>query len=97
VLNAVFDWQHGISAMLQWAQADLMMLDKKYAEAGIHPHQRPMRAAVELLGADFSLGVFSHPEVAAITQAYRELFPAVGQVGCCLWPSCSTHMAIVGL
>jgi HEPN domain-containing protein len=89
VLNAVFDWQHGITAMPQWAQADLMMLDKKYAEAGIHPHQRPMRAAVELLGADFSLGMFSHPEVAAITQAYRELFPAVEQT----WPGAGIGLA----
>lgn len=68
--------------MPKWAQADLMALDKKYAKAGIHPHQRPMRAAVELLGADFSWGAFSNPEVAAITHAYRELFPGVEQT----WP-----------
>lgn len=70
--------------MLKWTEADLMALDKKYAEAGISPHQRPMRAAVELLGGGgfFSVGVLSNPEAAAIAQAYRELFPAIDQT----WP-----------
>lgn len=38
-----------------------------------------MRAAVELLEGAFSVGGFPNPEAAAITQAYRELFPAIDQ------------------
>ena len=33
-----------------WTLEDLQQLDMKYAEEGIHVHQRPLRAAMELLG-----------------------------------------------
>lgn len=68
--------------MAVWTKADLIALDRKYAEAGVSPHQRPMRAAVELLGGSFSLGSFANPEVKAITDTYRELFPETEQT----WP-----------
>lgn len=68
--------------MALWTKVDLIALDRKYAEAGVSPHQRPMRAAADLLGGAFSLGSFANPEVKAITDAYRGLFPEVEQT----WP-----------
>lgn len=68
--------------MAKWTKADLIALDKKYAESGISPHQRPILAAVELLGGESSLGMFGNPEVAAITRGYRELFPEMEET----WP-----------
>ena len=35
--------------MANWTKEDLWKLDIKYAKEGIHPHQRPSRAAAELL------------------------------------------------
>ncbi|MCE1918775.1 hypothetical protein [Enterobacter ludwigii] len=53
------------------------MLDKKYAEEGIHVHQRPLNAAIELLGTSFSLGIISNPEVQRIVDAYTTMIPEV--------------------
>lgn len=74
--------------MSEWTKADLVALDRKYAEAGIHPHQRPMLAASELLGKGFSVGMLSNFELAAITNAYRELFPELDQT----WPGAGTGL-----
>ena len=37
--------------MTAWTLEDLRRLDLKYAEEDIHVHQRPFRAAMELLGS----------------------------------------------
>lgn len=60
-----------------WTLDDLRRLDKKYAEEGIHVHQRPLNAAIELLGTSFSLGIFSNPEVQRIVDAYTTMIPEV--------------------
>jgi hypothetical protein len=56
---------------------DLRRLDLKYAEEGVHVHQRPFRAAVELLGSAFGLGIGGNPEVKKIVEAYAAMMPEV--------------------
>ena len=76
--------------MAAWTKDDLYRLDQKYAEEGLYPHQRPMRAAVELLGDRFVIGVFGNPEVEKITKTYAELFPEVNST----WPGTGIGLAI---
>lgn len=63
--------------MNAWTLHDLRRLDLKYAEEGIHRHQRPFRAAVELLGSGFVMGVGGNPEVKRIINAYAAMMPEV--------------------
>lgn len=72
-----------------WTDADLRALDRKFAEAGIKPHARPLRAAMEILGHGFSMFAFGSPEVEAITAAYRALFPHTSTT----WPGAGTGIA----
>lgn len=57
--------------MTAWTLDDLRRLDLKYAEEGIHVHQRPFRAAMELLGSNFVMGVGGNPEVKRIMDTYK--------------------------
>ncbi|MEQ4923278.1 hypothetical protein [Proteus hauseri] len=63
--------------MSMWTLDDLRRLDKKYAEDGVHVHQRPLTAAMDILGTDFILGFFSNPEVQRIVDAYIVMMPEV--------------------
>lgn len=78
-----------VSMIAKWTNADLRVLDSKYAEADIPPHARPLRAAVEILGGGFSISTFGNPEVDAITAAYRALFPN----GKATWPGAGIGFA----
>lgn len=60
-----------------WTLDDLRRLDEKYAEEGIHLHQRPLKAAIDILGTGFSFGIFSNPEVTRIVDAYTAMIPEV--------------------
>ncbi len=60
---------------MTWTKDDLQRLDVKYANAGVHLHQRPFRAAIELLGPAFVLGVGGNQEVKRIMDAYAEMVP----------------------
>jgi len=60
-----------------WTLDDLRRLDKKYAEEGVHLHQRPLSAAFDILGTDFSFGLLSNPEVQHIVDAYIAMMPEV--------------------
>lgn len=60
-----------------WTLDDLRRLDKKYAEEGIHVHQRPLNAAIDLLGTGFNFSIFSNPEVQRIIDAYTAMIPEV--------------------
>lgn len=60
-----------------WTLDDLRRLDKKYAEEGVHVHQRPLSAAIDILGTGFSFGLFSNPEVQHIIDAYIAMMPEV--------------------
>ncbi|WP_426270490.1 hypothetical protein ACN9MB_01255 [Dyella kyungheensis] len=89
-------WPHSqelIPAMAaDWNNATLQMLDLKFAEANIRPHARPLRAAQEILGADFSMFAFGSPEVKAITDAYSALFPQVVST----WPGAGVGLVASG-
>lgn len=49
--------------MSTWTLNDLRRLDRKYAEEGIVVHQRPFRAAMELLGSGFVMSAIGNPDV----------------------------------
>lgn len=72
-----------------WTTDDLLKLDLKYAEEGVHHHQRPFRAAMDLLGAGFVLGVAGNPEFGRIVEAYRTLVPEVSTI----WPGIGIGLA----
>ncbi|TCV85862.1 hypothetical protein [Sulfurirhabdus autotrophica] len=76
--------------MASWTKDDLHKLDVKYAQEGVHLHQRPFRAATELLGAAFALGVGRNPEVKKIMDAYAELVPEVNTT----WPGAGVGLAV---
>lgn len=61
--------------MTTWTIDDLRRLDRKYAEDGVHVHQRPFRAAMELLGSNFVMGVGGNPDVQRIMDAYTAMVP----------------------
>ncbi|MCF1470114.1 hypothetical protein FS764_24950 [Agrobacterium vitis] len=63
--------------MTAWTLDELRRLDLKYAEEGIHVHQRPFRAAMELLGSNFVMGVGGNPDVKRIMDAYAAMMPEV--------------------
>lgn len=63
--------------MSNWTLDDLRRLDLKYAEEGIHVHQRPFRAAIDLLGPNFVMGFGGNPEVKRIMDAYAAMTPEV--------------------
>jgi len=63
--------------MSVWTADDLRRLDLKYAEEGVHIHQRPFRAAMELLGSNFVMGVGDNSEVNRIMDAYAAMMPEV--------------------
>lgn len=68
--------------MTDWTDQDLLKLDERYAQEGIHPHQRPFRAAQDLLKSDFQispgfLGDFVKDDAAEIIKAYRKLIPEI--------------------
>jgi hypothetical protein len=77
--------------MAAWTLKTLRELDLRYAEAGIHPHQRPFRAATEILGNAFSVGVAGNPEVKQIIDAYTEMLPEVRAN----WPGMGVGIAAV--
>jgi HEPN domain-containing protein len=77
--------------MTNWAKDTLRALDLKYAEQGVHLHQRPFRAAVDILGPAFSMGVGGNPEVQKIMAAYAEMIPEVDAN----WPGMGIGLAAV--
>lgn len=68
--------------MTNWTDEDLLKLDKHYAQEGVHPHQRPFRAALDLLKPSFQIGPsfvgkFAKDDAAEIMSAYRRLIPEI--------------------
>jgi hypothetical protein len=45
-----------VTTMTGWTIHTLRDLDRRYAEEGVHPHQRSFRAAVDILGDKFAMG-----------------------------------------
>lgn len=75
--------------MSHWTLDDLRQLDLKYAEEGIHVHQRPFRAAMELLGSAFVIGPGGNPEVKRVMDAYSAMRPEVETS----WPGAGIGLA----
>lgn len=73
---------------MKWTDEDIFKLDARFAKEGIHPHQRPFRAAVELLGLSFSIGGGDN-SVHEIAEAYRRLIPEVDST----WPGFGVGIA----
>jgi len=77
--------------MTTWTLDTLRALDLKYAKEGVHMHQRPFRAATEILGSAFSMGVGGNPEVQKIMAAYEAMIPEVNSS----WPGMGAGLAAV--
>lgn len=77
--------------MADWTIARLRELDLRYASEGVHPHQRPFRAAMDILGGGLSMGVFADPETGRIMDEYRRMLPEVDAN----WPGMGTGLAAV--
>ncbi|MDX9885205.1 hypothetical protein [Thauera sp.] len=75
--------------MTPWTLDDLRRLDLKYAEQGTHVHQRPFRAAMELLGSNFVIGAGGNPEAKRIMDAYAAMVPEVNAS----WPGAGIGFA----
>lgn len=73
---------------MTWTIEDLRKLDLKYAKEGVHMHQRPFRAATELLGSVFGVG--DNPEVQKIIDAYAALIPEVNAS----WPGMGIGLVV---
>ena len=77
--------------MTQWTIDTLRNLDRRYAEEGVQPHQRPFRAATNILGDQFSMGVGGNPEVQRIMRAYEAMLPEANAT----WPGMGIGLAVV--
>ncbi|MEW9580685.1 hypothetical protein [Paraburkholderia sp. DGU8] len=74
---------------MKWCDADLLALDRIYAESGVAFHARPLRAAADLLGSEFVLGVVGNSEAEEIMDAYQRLIPEVSTS----WPGMGIGLA----
>ena len=72
-----------------WTLEDLRQLDIKYAEEGIHVHQRPFRAAKEILGSAFVMGPGRNPEIKRVMDTYADMMPEVETS----WPGAGIGLA----
>ena len=77
--------------MTTWTLATLRALDLKYAKDGVHLHQRPFRAAREILGSEFSMGFGGNPQVEEIIAAYHAMIPEARAS----WPGMGIGLAAV--
>ncbi|WHQ68864.1 hypothetical protein [Methylorubrum extorquens] len=77
--------------MTGWTIQTLRDLDLRYAEEGLHPHQRSFHAARDILGDRFAIGVGGNPEVERITTAYEAMLPESSAT----WPGMGTGIAAV--
>ncbi|WP_305077275.1 hypothetical protein [Methylobacterium sp.] len=80
--------------MTNWTVQTLRDLDRQYAEKGIHPHQRPLRAAHDILGSGFSvipISLGGNYEVDRIVAAYKAMLPEANAN----WPGMGTGIVAV--
>lgn len=80
-----------LAGMTQWTLDTLRALDLEYAKDGVHLHQRPFRAAMDILGSAFSIGVGGNPEVRKIMDAYEQMVPEANAS----WPGMGIGLAAV--
>lgn len=74
--------------MIEFTDNDILRLDERFAQQNIPFHARPFRAAIEILGDQFSIGVGTNPQVYEIERAYERLIPEVNFT----WPGVGTGL-----
>lgn len=74
--------------MIEFTDNDILRLDERFAHEDIPFHARPFRAAKEILGNEFSIGVGGNPQVGQIELAYARLIPEVRFT----WPGMGTGL-----
>ena len=72
--------------MANFTDSDLLGLDERYALEDIPFHARPLRAAAEILGHTFAIGMGGNSLVEEICDAYARLIPEVNYT----WPGMGT-------
>jgi len=75
--------------MIKFTDKDILELDERFAQEDIPFHARPLHAAMEILGEQFSIGLFDNPQVNEIQYAYARLIPEVEFT----WPGMGTGLA----
>lgn len=75
--------------MVEFTDNDILRLDERFAQKNIPFHARPFRAAMEILGNQFSIGIGGNPQVREIERAYERLIPEVKFT----WPGMGTGLA----
>lgn len=75
--------------MSNFSDDEILKLDEEFAREGIPFHARPFRAAIRLLGNDFSMSVGGNPQVSEIETAYAQLIPEVLYT----WPGMGAGLA----
>ncbi len=74
--------------MIEFTDSDILKLDERFAQENIPFHARPFRAAKEILGEQFSIGIGGNPQVCEIQRAYARLIPEVEFT----WPGMGTGL-----
>lgn len=75
--------------MTDISDREILELDEQFAKEGIPFHARPFRAAVKLLGGQFTKGVIEeNPQISEIFRAYARLIPEVEYT----WPGMGTGL-----
>lgn len=75
--------------MIKFTDKDILTLDERFAREDIPFHARPLHAATEILGEQFSIGFIDNPQVGEIQRAYARLIPEVEFT----WPGMGTGLA----
>lgn len=75
--------------MINFTDHDILELDERYAREGIPFHARPFRAAMEILGEQFVIGVAGNAQAKEIEHTYARLIPEVKFT----WPGKGTGLA----
>lgn len=75
--------------MIKVSDQDILKLDERFAQEDIPFHARPLRAAMEIIGNSFAIGVDANPQVSEICNAYARLIPEVRFT----WPGMGTGLA----
>ena len=73
--------------MVEFTDDDILRLDERFAQENLPFHVRPLRAAAEILGNQFSIEV-RNPQVREIELAYERLIPEVNFT----WPGMGTGL-----
>ncbi len=63
--------------MAKWTDDDILALDRKYAEQGLPLHQRPFRAAMEIMKVEIESAFYDGSDFPQIERDYARLIPEV--------------------